>query len=60
MSWGYTVLAKKVVDQEVIIRIKLLYSESVSVVVVNNKPLLASEDLSDREMSQACSGLVQG
>ena len=36
MSWVYMVLAKKGVDQEVINRIKLLYSESISVVVVNN------------------------
>ena len=38
MSWVYMVLAKKGVNQEVINRIKLLYSDSISVVVVNNLP----------------------
>ena len=35
MSWVYMVLAKKGVSQEVIDRIERLYSDSISIVVVN-------------------------
>ena len=38
MSWVYMVLAKKGVSQEIINRIERLYSDSISVVVVNNLP----------------------
>ena len=38
MAWVYLVIAKKGVDEEVINRIRRLYANSISVVVVNNVP----------------------